>query len=155
MSDAGFTMIELTVAMVVAAILMASGVSGWLSYREATEHRGTAQELASALRNAQQAALAEAVTYCVSVDSSARSYTTYKFSCGSGRVAVKTGVTQSSRVGLANESFLQSDGSSNSTVSFTPRGSATKGSLLVTRQGSNKVYNISVEGLTGRVSLTG
>jgi type II secretory pathway pseudopilin PulG len=147
-------MIELLVGMVIVGILAALGTSGWLSYQRTVEHRGSAQELVSALRNAQQASLAEAVTYCVAFDTSSRSYQVFKFACDSTGTSVKQPAkTQSSRVSLTSAVFLQNDGSTNATVSFFPRGSATKGSVKVKRQGADKTYTISVEGLTGRVSL--
>ena len=154
--ERGFTLIELTVGMVIFSIMAALGTSGWLRYQRNVEHRGTAQEVASALRNAQQASLAEATTYCVQLDPVNGAYRLYKFSCGLGGIAVQSVKrTQSSRVGLASPAFLQPDGSTSSNVMFFPRGAATKGSVNVTRQGSTKSYTISVEGLTGRVSLAG
>jgi type II secretion system protein H len=154
--SAGFTMIELLVVMVIIGALSALGTSGWSRYQRTVEHRGSAQEIVSALRNAQQASLAEAVTYCVSFDTSAREYQVFKFTCdGSGTVASAVDSTQSSRVTLNTASFTQSDGSTANRVSFFPRGSATKGSVQVAREGSTKTYTISVEGLTGRVSLSG
>lgn len=151
----GFTLAELVVVMAIIGILGVLSTTGWLRYQRAVEQRGTAQELVSALRNAQQASLAEAVTYCVSFDSAARSYTVSKFSCGSTGTMGKTATTQSPRVGLATAAFLQPDGSSAPQVSFYARGAATKGSVKVTRDGADKTYTITVEGLTGRVSLLG
>lgn len=153
--QAGFTMIELLVVMVIIGALSALGTSGWSRYQRNVEHRGSAVELVSALRNAQQASLAEAVTYCVSFDTAARSYQVFKFACGaSGTVSSAVDTTQSSRVTLASPTFTQLDGSTASKVSFFPRGSATKGSVKVAREGSARTYTITVEGLTGRVALS-
>lgn len=154
--DAGFTLIELTIGMVITGILMGLGTAGWTSYQRSVEHRSAAQTLVSALRNAQQSSLAEAVTYCVSFDTANRAYTVYKAGCGVGGVVVKGPVrTASTRVTLTSPAFLQPDGSTAAAVSFTPRGSASKGSVEVKRSGSSRAYTISVEGLTGRVSLSG
>lgn len=154
--DVGFTLIELVVVMIILGILGVFSTTGWLRYQRSVEQRGSAQELVSALRNAQQSAQAEAVTYCVALSTSDRSFTVFKSSCdGSGTVVKPATTTQSSRVGLSAPLFTQSDGTSASWVSFTPRGSATKGSVKVTRQGSDKTYTVTVEGLTGRVSLLG
>ena len=154
--DAGLTLVELLVGMVIVTILAVSSVSGWTRYQRAVEHRGTAQELVSALRNAQQSALAEAATYCVSFNTSNRSYELKKFSCGAtGQVAKPATRTQSTRVSLSSPAFLQTDGTTTADVSFFARGSATKGAVRVRRAGSAKTYTILVEGLTGRVSLLG
>ena len=154
--DAGFTLIELTIGMLITGILMGLGTSGWTSYQRTVEHRNAAQGLTSALRNAQQASLAEAVTYCVAFNTANRSYTVYKYACGSTGTLVKGPVTTaSSRVTLASPTFVQPDASNGTSVSFYPRGSATKGSVVINRSGSSKAYTITVEGLTGRVSLSG
>lgn len=154
--DAGFTLIELTIGMLITGMLMALGTAGWTSYQRSVEHRNAAQGLVSALRNAQQSSLAEAVTYCVSFDAGNRSYTVYKYACGSAGTRVKGPVvTASARISLGSPAFLQPDASTSTSVSFYPRGSANKGSLTVNRSGSSRAYTISVEGLTGRVSLAG
>lgn len=154
--DAGLTLVELLVGMVIVTLLAVSSVSGWTSYQRVTEHKGTAQELVSALRNAQQRSLAEAATYCVAFDTGNRSYELRKFACGATGVVAKPATrTQSTRVGLAAPAFLQTDGTTASSVSFFARGSATKGSVQVRRVGSTKTYTITVEGLTGRVSILG
>lgn len=154
--EGGFTLVELTVGMAIFGVLAAFGTSGWLSYQRSVEHRGSAQEIASTLRNAQQAAVAEAVTYCVKFIADGRSYEVRKFSCGPSGVA--TGgekKTQSLRVTHEAAQFLQSDSTLAPEVVFLPRGSATKGDLKIRRTDSDKTYTISVEGLTGRVSLIG
>lgn len=153
--ESGFTLVELLVGVIVVGILMALGTTGWTSYQRSVEHRNAAQQLVSALRNAQQASLAEAVTYCVAFDSADRSYRVYKYACGATGTSVKGPLkTPNPRVTLAAPTFLQPDASTGSSVSFYPRGSATKGSVKINRNGSSKVYTISVEGLTGRVSLS-
>lgn len=154
-ADAGLTLVELLVGMVIVTILAVSSVSGWTRYQRTVEHRGTAQELVSALRSAQQSSLAEAAAYCVPFNTSNRSYEVRKGSCTSGTVAKPATSTQSTRVSLASPAFLQPDGTTTSNVSFFARGSATKGTVQVRRAGSTKTYTISVEGLTGRVSLLG
>jgi len=148
-------MIELLVVMVIIGALSALGTSGWSRYQRTVEHRGSAQELVSALRNAQQASFAEAATFCVSFDTAARSYQVFKFACGAGGTpSGPADKTQSSRVTLVTPTFTQLNGSTASQVSFFPRGSATKGSVVVARQGSSRMYTITVEGLTGRVALS-
>lgn len=154
--QAGFTLVELTVGMLVVGALLGLSTSGWTKYQRAVEHRGGAQQLVSALRNAQQASLTEAVTYCVSFDTAASTYRVWKFTCGGSGTLVKGPVkTPSSRVTLTTPAFVQPDATTSSSLSFFPRGSATKGSVKVARSGSSRAYTINVEGLTGRVSLAG
>ncbi len=154
--DAGVTMIELLVGMVIVAILSSLSVSGWASYQRANEHRAAAQAVTSTLRNAQQLSLAEAVTYCIAFDAVANTYQVYKFACGATGTAVGSARgTGSSRVDLLGPSFLQATSSSGPTVSFYPRGSATQGSVQIRRDSGDVTYTITVEGLTGRVALNG
>lgn len=150
----GFTMIELLVGMVIVGALAAMSTSGWLRYQRTVEHRGSAQELVSTLRNAQQRALAEATSYCVSFDVTRRSYELFRSACGPAGDG-ETDRTQSPRIELVSPDFQQTDGSTAPRVTFTARGSASKGTVLVTRENSAKQYVITVEGLTGRVSLAG
>jgi len=151
--DSGFTLIELLVVMIIAAVLMALGASGWTSFQRSSEHRGTANEIVSVLRNAQQKAYAEASTFCVQFNADG-TYQTYQFECGASGVAVG-GLqrVRSARVSLDAVKFKHADGSEKNTVLFLPRGTATKGSLKVARTGSDSKYSIKVEGLTGRVTL--
>lgn len=152
----GITMVELLVGMLIVTMLSGLSVSGWSRYQKTVEHKGAAQEIVSTLRNAQQRSLAEAVTYCVSFDVPNRSYQLSKFGCGSAGIPIGSAKkTQSNRVELRAPTFQQSSGGTASTVLFYPRGSATKGSVVVARSGSSKAYTITVEGLTGRVSLNG
>lgn len=150
--DGGFTLVELVVTMSVAGVLMALTAFGWSAYLRATQQRDTAQQVLSVLRNAQQRSLAEAVSYCVSFEP--RALDLHRYSCADADVATTT-VSDAAQVSLDDASFLQPDGSQRSTLTFLPRGAATKGSVRVVRDGSAKVYTINVEGLTGRVSLAG
>ena len=152
--DVGFTMIELLVGMVIMGALAAMSTSGWTRYQRTVEHRGSAQELVSTLRNAQQRALAEATSYCVTFDVTRRSYELFRSACGAAGNG-ETDRTQSPRIELVSPDFQQTDGSTAPRVTFTARGSASKGTVLVTRENSSKQYVITVEGLTGRVSLAG
>ena len=49
--QAGFTLIELMVTMVIASTLMSIGAFGFTNWRHTSQQRGTAQELVSALRS--------------------------------------------------------------------------------------------------------
>lgn len=152
-ADDGITMIELLVGMVIVSLLSVLSVTGWSNYQRSAELRGSAERLVSTLRNAQQSSLAEAVTYCVAFDPATRSYRSWKFACGSGTPVGPAQKTASPRVALTSPVFVQASGSTTANLQFLPRGSATKGSVVLTRQGGTRSYKITVEGLTGRVSL--
>lgn len=153
-SEAGFTLIELLVVMVIMTVLSGLSVTGWVSHQRKAEHKSTANQVVSVMRNAQQAAYAEAVAYCIQFDTASTGYRVYKRACGAaGQLVGGTKRTQGSRVTFTSASFKQSDGTLASSVTFTPRGTASKGTLEITSSVKAKRYIISVEGLTGRVSL--
>lgn len=167
--DRGFTMLEMMVTLSLAGILMATSVWGMKNYLVASRHSGTASDLRSTLRNAGERALSEGRTYCVYMQ--ATSWTVYRYACSgtgsSGAAAVKVAgpyAVQDPSITLANISFpAPATAVPNQTTNcpiagrcayFYPRGTALAGSVQVTRSGSSKVYTISVEGLTSRVSTS-
>lgn len=150
----GYTILELAVAMVMFGMLAAFGTQGWLHYTRAQELRNGLDQVTAVLKNAQERSLSEATSYCISFGSDNRSYTLFKFACGAGGTQMGDSMlTPSPRVTFASASFTQADGTTASTLTFTPRGSATPGRALIQRDGGRKTYTISVEGLTGRVSV--
>lgn len=149
--DQGFTMIELLVSLSILGVMTALAVSGWSGYARSNEHSGTRSDIVSALRAANMRALAEAKPYCVTFDVAAATWSTRRLSCA-GVVVKGPEQVEGPQIALAGAGFLQPDGTTQPQVLFTPRGTGSKGSLKVTRSGSSKVYVVSVEGLTGRVS---
>lgn len=152
--DDGFTLIELAVTMVILSVLLAISIGGFTRYRSAQDQRGSAVQVEEVLRNAQSRAQAEGITYCVSFDVALRSWKVYRVTCGTGALLVK-GATTTAGVTLTSPAFLQTDGSTTANAQFTPRGTATPGSVKVTRTTGSKVYTVKVEGLTSRVSVIG
>jgi prepilin-type N-terminal cleavage/methylation domain-containing protein len=160
--DAGFTMIELMVTILVASVLMATAAWTFISYQRAHEQSSTAIRLTSTLRNAAERALSEGRTYCVYVNPTTSSFDTYRQDCSAPAKRVSRATTDSSRVSLTSVSFpapetaILNQSTACSTAGacayFYPRGNALAGTVQVTRQGSAKVYTIRVEGLTSRVS---
>ena len=148
--DEGFTMVELLVSLSIVGVMTALVVTGWSGYARANEHSGTRNDIVSALRAANQRALAEARPYCVTFDVAGGTWTTRRLSC-TGAI-VKAEEVEGKQISLADAAFLQPDASTQPQVIFMPRGTASKGSIKVNRAGSSKVYVINVEGLTGRVS---
>lgn len=155
-SDEGFTLIELSAAMVLFGILALVAVTSYRSYQRAHDEQGSADAVVSALRNLQERSSSESRTYCLRFGSDATSWTVWRTACGTG-TQTGAGRTDSSRVTLpvADRSFVDRTGvTSTSDVYFYRSGMASAGSLKVRASGRSKVYTIRVEGLTGRVSVS-
>ena len=149
--DSGFTLVELLVAMSIGAVIMAMSVWGVRSWQIADQQSGTTSIVVGVLRATQERAMSEGVSYCVSIPGN-DTYKIYRFSCTVSPVLVDTRKVEGRLSHLAGASFIQPDDSSAPNVTFRPSGSATPGSFTVTRDNSSKVYTVSVERLTGRVS---
>jgi prepilin-type N-terminal cleavage/methylation domain-containing protein len=148
----GFTLIELCWTMAIFAILAAISVGGLHKWTQAREHSGTAVAVQSLLREAQQRAVTEGRPTCVTFDVAAQVYAMYRGACDDpARVLLQTRRPDSGHVRLASPAFVGPSGPTTG-VTFKPRGTAWPGSVQVTRTGAGKVYTVSVEGLTGRVS---
>lgn len=152
--DGGFTLIEVLVAIALMGLMAALAVGGYSRWAESSAHVGTAREVQTTMRQAQQQAVTEGLAMCVWFDVANDTYTVYRGACESTTKQKLTGPhhTASSDVGLSGPSFASSAGDS-AGVTFYARGTATAGEVSVTRSGSTKVYLLAVEGLTGRVSL--
>jgi len=149
--DHGFTMVELLVSLSIVGVMTALAVTGWSGYARSNEHSGTRNDIVSALRAANQRALAEAKTYCVTFDVTAGTWTTRHLSC-TGTIVKGPERVGGKHITLSDGGFLQPDASTQPQVLFTARGTGSNGSIKINRAGSSKVYVVSVEGLTGRVS---
>lgn len=149
---AGFTLVEICWAMAIFGILAAVSIGGFRSWTQAREHSGTAVAVQSLLREAQQRAVTEGRPTCVTFDVDAQVFTLYRGACDDpSRTQLQTRRPDSGHVRLASPAFVGPSGPT-SGVTFKPRGTAWPGSVQVTRAGAGKVYTVSVEGLTGRVS---
>lgn len=153
--DGGFTLIETMVTIALLGAMMAIAVSSWSSWSRASEQSGTAREIQSLLRQAQQRAVTEGRSMCVLFDTAANKYTLFRGRCDEPSRQHLAGPfdTGSPKVQVVSPAFTSSTSTQNSGVTFTPRGSAWPGGVRVTRTGSAKVYVLTVEGLTGRVLL--
>lgn len=150
-STGGFTLIEVLVAMSILAALLAIAAGPWANYSQGKAHRDTAREVEAAMRFAQVAAVAEATTYRVDVASDGRAVAVYR---GAGTTQLKKKVTVTQKaIGLSAASFVDRNGVTSTSAYFYPRGSASAGSVVVTRAGRSNQYVVKVEGLTGRVSF--
>ncbi len=154
--DSGFTMIELLVTISLLGIMMAIAISGWTSWAKASSQSGAARELQSVMRQAQVRAVTEGRAICVAFRVAQNDYTRLPRRLrrrDQGQDPSDPVVSSSADVHLASPAFTGTSGVSTG-VTFNARGTAWPGSVQVTRAGSSKTYNLTVEGLTGRVSLS-
>ena len=106
------------------------------------------------MRQAQQRAVTEGTATCVWFDDAADSYTTYRGSCSdTGKVKLSGPVKASARVHIDAPHFTPSGGGTSAGATFQGRGTGSPGEVRVTRDGSARTYRLSVDWLTGRVSL--
>ena len=152
--DRGFTMIEVMVTIALMGTLMAIAVSGWSSWAKASAHSGAAREIQSAMRQSQQQAVTEGGAMCFLFDDGSDSYAIYRGRCSdAAKVLARGPVKLASGVRISTPSFTSEANVPNPGVTFASRGTGSPGTVAVTRDGSSTVYTLSVEGLTGRVSL--
>ena len=149
--ERGFTLIELMFSMVLFGILVGIAAGPYAAYRAKQEHLGSARELVAFLRRAQVRAVSEETTYRVDFAADGRTVRAYRFN-GSTYVAGHVLKTPSKRITFSGASFLTSSGAGGTSAFFYPRGSGSKGSVTVVREGASKTYTVEVEGLTARVS---
>lgn len=154
--ESGFTLMELAVTMSIVGILAAIGMFGFWTWRDTSQHQGSAQELVSQLRNTSERAISEGRTYCVAVDAGGQSYTVWQKSCGgTGTQVAGPYSTQSSKVSFATTLTLPTPApdcpASSSCFYFYPRGTAIPATVVVSSTSRSKTYTVHVEGLTARV----
>ena len=80
--DRGFTLLETLLVLIIMGVCFGLVAGGALGWTRAREHSGSAQQLVSFLRQAQQRALTEATPYCVTFET-ATTYAMRKGSCKS------------------------------------------------------------------------
>lgn len=151
--DAGFTLIELLVAMALATVLGTLGLVSLQSYARAQDREGTVDEVVSSLRTVAQRSVSEGRTYCVHLDASTDAWSVHRSSCTTGPEVDGGGAAR----GGAELTALAFPGPAcpqpAACVLFLPRGTATPGSLQVTR-GSAAPATVGVVGVSSRVSRT-
>jgi len=158
--DAGITLIELIVTIVLASIAMSIGVLAMRNFLLSSREASTAQDIRSTLRSASENSLSQGRTFCVSF--TATTWAVYKSDCtvAANKTAGPYTVDDPS-ITLSSVSFVapgtpvpgQSTACPNASqcAYFYPRGTALAGNVVVSR--GSKTYTISVEGLTSRVSM--
>jgi prepilin-type N-terminal cleavage/methylation domain-containing protein len=147
----GFTLLEVLVAMVLFGIMVTLAAGPYASYRAKQEHIGSARELVGFLRRAQVRAVSEETTYRVDLLAGGTGVRVYRLTNGS-YVAKQSLKPASTKITYTGAAFVQPSGGNGTSIWFYPRGSGSKGSLVVSRAGTSTTYTVDVEGLTARVS---
>lgn len=157
----GFSLIEMIVVMFLMAILGTISLTSFRSYNRAQDHKGAVREAVALLRNAQVRSVSEAVTYQVVFTSdSLKVYRDSPAVPPSSSRLVKTYLLTESRfasnlrfLAASPDGCVQSGGGSVlPNCFFYPRGSSTPGTIKVQRIDSGRIFTLSIDGLTGRVS---
>lgn len=153
-ADDGFTLVELLVAIALLSLMMAIAVGGFRQWAAAHAQQSTAREVQTTMRQAQQQAVTEGRALCVWFDLGAGTYSVYRGACEAATKQLLSGPLRpaGSEVAMSGASFTGPTGATPG-VTFYARGTATPGQVQVVRTGTSKVYTLTVEGLTGRVSL--
>ncbi len=150
--ESGFTIVEMTVTVVLLGVLMAIAVNRYDHWQAASDQSGTASEIEAVLRSTHQRAITEGAALCVLFDTANGRYAVREGGCAApGTVVDGPRQVNGDSTHLASPAFTGSGGAG---VVFYARGTATGGSLQVTRDGSSKVYTVHVEQLTGRVTVS-
>jgi prepilin-type N-terminal cleavage/methylation domain-containing protein len=154
--DSGFTLLEMMVVVGLVSLLSALGVGAWKQWTVAHAQSGAAADMQTILRQTQVRAVTEGQNFCVKFGTPANTYTIYRGSCDATLTMVNGPYTLGDpRLTLASINFPPvSAAAGNDQIMFRRSGSATQGSLQIKRTGSTKVYTLSVEGLTGRVTFS-
>jgi type II secretory pathway pseudopilin PulG len=149
--ERGFTLLEVISTCLLLAILLGLSVGPWQSYRHARAHIEARTELVAAMRNAQISSVAENITY--RVDITPKMAVTYRIS-STGPLKTRQYEVEDSTVSYSAAAFEDMSAAVTTSAFFYPRGSASKGDVAVIRSGRAKVFTVSLEGLTARVSFT-
>ncbi len=136
--------------MIMLGILLTLATPAWRTYQANQEDRSAAAAVVSIMRNAHVRATAEATTYRVDVDATARTLTLLRYD-GSTYVVRRTEKLEGSNVRVHEVAFTNSAGVPTSAY-FYARGTASPGKVVLKRADRDLKHTITVEGLTGRVS---
>ena len=144
---AGYTLIELIVAIAIMGILASVGVPFFLSYYQAMVVRSGADEMATILNSARYQAIKQNTSICVALAANKVQYLVG--GCGG---AVWTGVGTDSAGFITLQNTMQVSGATASVV-FTNLGAAsTGGTYTVKNPTTGKTLTVTVAG-SGRITI--
>jgi prepilin-type N-terminal cleavage/methylation domain-containing protein len=139
----GFGLAELMVVVAVLGIITVVGTPLLLTYLQASQTRGAAQEIVTFLNQARQLAITQNVQHCVEFDVAGNRLRFHQMpgttTCLSGTVWLGPGTDGSGWMRLQNQAAITS---ANANPSFTPLGAASGATITV--QNSQGTSSLSV-----------
>lgn len=154
-AQAGFTLLELLVVLVLATLMLSLVVPRFAAVVPGVELKSTAQKTASLLRHARSRAMAESRLIAIELDAPAHAL---RLSHSDAPVvlpdSIELTLSDSGSLALGSEilSPLSLDASApGPSIRFYPDGSSSGGSLVLS--GPSGHYRIDVDWLTGRVHI--
>jgi len=152
--EAGFTIVELMVVLLIVSITLAASVPAFNRYLASNTLQNAAEEFAGHLRLARQTAVAQGVPQIVSWDVDAKTYTIVTDT--NGDAIAQAGEPVLGPFSLPNGITLANDGGdpfAGTQVSFNPNGSASQSGTGVLSNDRNGSLSLSVLSPTGQVRV--
>jgi prepilin-type N-terminal cleavage/methylation domain-containing protein len=152
--DAGFSLTELAVVLVVFGILSAIALPGLNKFLRSLDLNGQVQSTASTLRVVRQRAITENNDYCVTYDTTARVFTWFDDENNDGvkQSTEKSGQTQPLSSWITVTQSVTNPFSS-TTLIFYPNGSTNTSGSLIFSNSDGYTLSLSVVRPTGMVTV--
>ncbi len=152
--EAGFSMVEILVVLLILGITLAASVPAFTRYLASSTLDNAGSEFAGRLRLARQTAVAQEVPQIVSWDTVAKTYTIVSDTNGDGIVQggepILGPFTLPDGIDLANDT---GDPFGGTTLTFNANGSASESGSMVLSNAKNGSVTLSVLSPTGQVRL--
>jgi prepilin-type N-terminal cleavage/methylation domain-containing protein len=151
LTSAGFSMVELLIAVAIMGIIALLGYPYVATYLQSAQLRAAAEELVTIVNGARQIAIARNTTVCVTLSDNAVTYTTGVSSgCAGGTLFTGAGTAADGTMRLQNSMQVTA---STASVTFTSLGAAVPAGTY-TVHNPNTGSNLSVVvSAAGRVSI--
>jgi prepilin-type N-terminal cleavage/methylation domain-containing protein len=149
--QAGFTIVELTIALAVMGILVVLGYPYVSTYLQAARLRAGAQELVTLIHGARQLAIARNTNVCVSLTGTVATYRTgVSATCAGGTLFVGSLTAADGTMKLQNTVQITAASAS---VTFSPLGAATTAATYTVHDPTSGHDLSVVVATTGRVRI--